>query len=551
MNEATRSPVAQPLKVYQAIARALADNDVTTMFGLMGDANMFMVDSFVRECGGTFVAAANESGGTLMALGYALMSGKVGVCSVTQGPGLTNTVTALVEGVKGSVPMVLLCGDTMPEDREHNQNVAQREFVIAAGAGFEQLRSPKTVAQDVARALRRAMVERRPIALNLPTEFDWAAADYHPIVIRIPESRATVSTSDDLDNAIGIIAAAKRPLILAGRGASSSEAKAAILKLGKRIEAPLATTLKGKDLFLGEDYNLGIFGTVSSATAVDTIMQSDCIIAFGASLNRYTMSNGTFSKGKRIVQVNLEPSEIGKNFQPDAGLVGDPAALAGIIVHWLDEAEIAPSGFCTPELKQKIALEGNEIANGKDGDGTVDYRRALLELDKLLPSDRVLVTDGGRFMRYAWTTLTAPGPRSFVSTVNFSSIGLGLSHAIGASFAAAGRPIVMVAGDGGFMLGGLVEFNTAVRHKVDLIVVVCNDGAYGAEHVKFQNKQMDPAMILFDWPDFAPIAIALGGFGVTVRSQKDWSQVEEAIRQRRGPLLIDVKLDPNRMGHAN
>lgn len=542
----------QTLKLHQAVARSLADNGVDTIFGLIGDANMFTIDSFVHDCGGAFVAAAHEAGGALMALGYASLSGKVGVCSVTHGPAMTNTVTPLVEGVKGSVPMVLLCGDTAVEDRENNQNVAQRDIVMATGAGFEQLRSPRTVAQDVARALRRAIVERRPVALNIPYEFDWSDVEYQPVRVHIPDNRALVSSSDDLDNAIGIIASAKRPVIVVGRGAVSPEARSAILRLARRIEAPLATTLKAKDLFRGEDFNLGVCGTISSPAAVDVILQSDCLISFGASLTYRTTSHGSFLKGKRVVQVNLEPSEVGKNVPLDAGLVGDPAGVADLIVHWLDEAEIASSGWYSDELKEAIAADTVAATGPEEHDnGTVDYRHALARLDRVLPPDRVLVTDGGRFMRGPWTMIATQGPRSFLAPVNFSSIGLGMAHAIGAAFALPGRPIVLATGDGGFMHGGLTEFNTAIRYKLDLIVFVCNDGAYGAEVAKFGHKHpergMAPGLITFEWPDFAPLAIALGGEGVTVRSARDWALAEAAIHQRRGPLLIDIKLDPDRM----
>ena len=147
----------------------------------------------------------------------------------------------------------------------------------------------------------------------------------------------------------------------------------------------------------------------------------------------------------------------------------------------------------------------------------------------------------------AWKTIKTRGPASFVTTINFASIGLGLSHAIGVSQAAPERSIVLLCGDGGFMNGGLVEFNTAVRYKSDLIVVVCNDGAYGAEHHKFLARQMDPGAIVFEWPDFAPVAVALGGEGVTVRAWQDWQLVEKAVKTRSRPLLIDVKLDPTRV----
>ncbi|MBV9881701.1 MAG: thiamine pyrophosphate-binding protein [Sphingomonadaceae bacterium] len=542
-------PAEPPLKVHQAIARALAANGVDTIFGLVGDANMFMIDSFVRDCGGCFVAAGHEAGAAFMAIGYAALAGRIGVCSVTHGPGMVNTATALVHGVRASVPMLLLCGDT--QDIGHSQHVAQRGFAIAAGAGFEQLRSPRTVAQDVARALHRAIAERRPIALDVPDHLDWQEAqDFRPIVARIPESRAVVAASEDLDNAIGIIAAAKRPLVLAGRGAAGPAARQAILKLAARIEAPLATTLKAKDLFRGEDCDLGLFGTLSAPAAVETIMESDCLIAFGASLNDKTMSNGAFRKGKRIVQVNLEPAEIGKHFLPDAGVVGDPAGVAELFHHWLDEAEIPASGFRGEALRERLAADGQ--AAGVDSDGA--YEEALRRLEEILPEDRVLVTDAGRFVVKVWTRMRVRGPDSFLSTVDFGSIGLGLAHAIGAAHAAPGRPVVLLSGDGGFMHGGLAEFNTAVRHGADLVVVICNDRAYGAEVEKYRRRYpdgaMDPGLIAFDWPDFATVATALGGEGLAIRADTDWTAAAEAIRKRTRPLLIDVRLDLLRAARA-
>ncbi|QDC37249.1 thiamine pyrophosphate-binding protein [Sphingobium fuliginis] len=538
-----------PRNVHQAIARALVDNGIDTIFGLMGDANMYMVDSFIRDCGGRFVSSANEAGAIMMALGYASLSGKPGICSVTHGPGLTNTITGIVEGVRGSVPLVLLCGDTDVVDRENLQSAPQREFITDAGAGFEQLRSPKTVAEDVARVLRRAMIERRPVALNAPLDFDWSPVeDYRPVRAQVPEWRATVTASEDLDNAIGMIASARRPVVLAGRGAASAEAREALIALAARIEAPLVTTLKAKDLFRGEAFNLGICGTVSTDSAVEAMMTCDCLISFGASLNKYTLSHGTFAKDKRIVQVNLEATEIGKNLSVDAGLVGDPAAVAKLIIHWLDEAEIPGSGYRTQELQEAIDADvPPPSARSDHGDGTMDYKQSLLRLDELLPTDRVVVTDGGRFMVETWKTIGVTGPANFLTTINFASIGLGLSHAIGATFAKPGQPVVAFCGDGGFMNGGLAEFNTAVRHKADLIVIICNDGAYGAEHHKFLNRQMEPTSIAFDWPDFAPVAVALGGEGVTVRSDEDWAAVSRAIENRTKPLLIDLKLDPSRV----
>ena len=539
------------LKVHQAIARALIDNGVTTLFGLMGEGNLYLTDSFIRDFNGEYVSASNEAGAVLMGLGYSLVAGRVGVSTVTVGPAMTNTITALIQGVKSSTPLVLLAGDTALEDRDSIQSVSQRDFVIAAGAGFEQLRTPATVGQDIGTCFRRAMVERRPIVLNMPTNLQWADADYHPVRYRIPENSQMAPTGDELDNAIGIIAASRRPIILAGRGATSPDAKAAMLQLAERIAAPLATTVKAKDLFNGEDYNLGIFGTLSHPTATDTILQSDCIIAFGASLNMLTTSHGTFVKGKRVIQVNPEAPEVGKNVLVDAGLIGDPATTANLILRWLDEAEIESSQYRSEALRAKLADEVQVFDKiPVSSNGVVDFRYALWCIQKAIPAERILVTDGGRFTRHVWKTFVTPGPRTFIPTTDFGSIGLGFGYAIGAAIADKSKPVVLVIGDGGFMNGGLAEFNTAVRHSANLIVILCNDGCYGAEYLHFEKRGMDPGTSLFNWPDFAPVAVALGGRGLTVRSESDLKLAADAIAAGPGPLLIELKLDPDCMpGH--
>jgi acetolactate synthase-1/2/3 large subunit len=410
-----------PIKVHAAIAKALIDNGVDTIFGVAGDANLFIVDSFVREFKGNYVAAANEAGAALMAIGYANASGKVGVVTVTHGPALTNTLTALVEGVKGQTSLLLLCGDTAVEDKENYQNIAQREVILPTGAGFEQLRSPRTVSLDLATALRRAIFERRPIALNVPIDFEWEDVAYQPVTFKLPEMRSFVPASADLDDAVGIIATAKRPILLAGRGAMHAEARQALLRLAERTGALLATTLRAKDLFRGEAFNIGLFGTLSTPVAVDLIAQSDCIMAFGASLNKLTSDQGALLKGKRVVQCNLEAVEIGKHARPTAGLVGDPGLVADAIIRWLDEAEVVASGFRSDEIERQIKAY-SPAADGKDLSTatTIDMRKALMRLDAAVPPDRVFVTDTGRFMMEPWRLVGVRDPRLFLYPISWS-----------------------------------------------------------------------------------------------------------------------------------
>src|ERR1700738_1976591 len=197
--------VEKPVYFHSAMAKALSDNGVEAMFGVIGDANLYMVDAFVREQQGEYIAAATEASVVLMALGYASVTGKPGVATVTHGPAVTHSLTSRIEGVKAQLPILLLCGDTSVEVLGHPQDCAQRELIVATGAGFEQLRSPATLSQDLARALRRAVLERRPIALNVPINFQWKEVASHKVVRPPPEAQGRLPAGEGFDNPVGII----------------------------------------------------------------------------------------------------------------------------------------------------------------------------------------------------------------------------------------------------------------------------------------------------------------------------------------------------------
>ncbi|GLQ27044.1 thiamine pyrophosphate-binding protein [Sulfitobacter pacificus] len=531
----------KPPYVYQSIAKATREHGVEIMFGLMGDANLFMVDSFVRDCGGRFVPAAHEGSSVLMALSYTHVSGKVGVATVTHGPALTNCMTALTEAARGHVPLVVLAGDTPVENPRHLQGIDQRELAKATGAGFEQLRTPATVGKDVARAFYRAQVERRPIVLNMPADFMLQEGNDDMQVLNVFTAPGGVAQGDILDEAIGMIASARQPLILAGAGAIG--ARAQLIRLADRLEAPLATTLKAKGLFKDHPYNIDIFGTLSTPAAYDLIARADCIVCFGTALHDFTTDRGKLMQDKRIIQIDVEPEAIGGGLHPDAALIADAGMTAETILYWLDEAEVPASGF-TREL-DVASLTTHPAPNQKTSEGFVNFVHALTRLEEALPEDRILVADGGRFMTEVWCRISAPDPQSFVSTVNFGAIGLGLQEAIGAGLAAPDRPVVLFSGDGGFMMGGINEFNTAVRLGLDLIVIVANDSAYGAEHIQFIDRKMDPSLTEFNWPSFAGIAKSLGGDGIEVHSEAELETAIEALKTRKGPFLIELRLDPN------
>ncbi len=432
--------------------------------------------------------------------------------------------------------------------RKASPDVPQREVVLATGAGFEQLRTPLSAAADLATAIRRAQVEKRPIVLNMPADFQWTETEYVPSPSRLVDSGGIRPSDEALDAAVGLIAGANRPVVLAGRGAISAQARAAVVRFAERIGAPVATTLKARGLFRGEPHDLGILGTLSHAVASSTISAADCLIVFGAGLNRHTTVDGSLTEKCRVVHVDDDVRSLGRFVAPDAAVLGDAARSAEEFIALLDEAEIPPSRFASPQLAADLARLRAESDQGVSADGDVDIHTALRRVEAAVPADRTVVTDSGRFIFSSWPTIGAQDPKHFVHTASFGSIGLGMGTAIGAGVGRPGHPILLITGDGGFMLGGLNEFSTAVRHGLDLIVLILNDGSYGAEHIQFVRRGLDPEMSLFDWPDFGPVADALGGRGFTVRTVAELDAALAHLPHRDRPVLIDVHIDPNKVG---
>lgn len=534
---------------HESIARSLRAEGVTSIFGVMGDANLYMMDSFADLDDTQFISTSNEAGAITAANGYARVTGGLGVASVTHGPALTNTLTGLVESVKDRTPVLLVAGDTAVVDRDNFQNIAQRELVVATGAGFEQVRSVETIAEDVAVAVRRAMTERRPIVLNVPIEFQWQQAEHSAGERRWAPVQAVRPAAQALEDAVAVVAAARRPLVISGQGVMSAEARAAVARFAHRIGAPLGTTLRGRDSYRDDPHNIGIVGTISHEVALDVIGDADTVIAFGAGLNKWTTLEGSVLAGRRVVQIDCDRDALHRNGSADVVVLGDAAATADELVEMLDSIEVPATGFASPELAARLTERREDGFVDRSRVGTVDLRSAMIAIESAFPRDRALVYDGGRFIFNAFALFHVEQPRDYVHTVNFGSIGLGMGNAIGAAVGSR-RPTLLVTGDGGFMLGGLAEFNTAVRHGLDLVVAVFNDGAYGAEHIQFRRKELDPSRSTFDWPDFAPVAESLGGRGYTVRSLDDLHRALAELPNRDRPILLDIKLDPDEVDSA-
>jgi thiamine pyrophosphate-dependent acetolactate synthase large subunit-like protein len=525
----------------------LADRGVDVFFGLVGSGN-FTVTNALHAAGAVYYSARHEGGAVMMAYGYARTCGKIGVVSVHQGPGFTNTLTSLTEAAKSRTPLLVLAADTPAEALWSNFKIDQAALATTAGAIAEHVRGTKTAAEDVVRSLRRTQVERRPVVLNIPINVVEAFCADNSLAIPdgpvleppVPSDRSAAEVAD-------LLASSDRPVIVAGRGAALAGAREALEALGDQVGALLATSAVGHGLFAGHPYCVGIAGGFSSSLAVQLLSEADVVLAFGASLNHWTVRHGRlFSPSAKIVQVDLDEEAIGALHRVDVGVVGDAAQAAWAIVGELDQRDVRREGFRSKVPAREIATRRWRDEPYEDR-GTAEYidpRTLTIALDDLLPMERTVATDSGHFLGYPSMYLAVPDQQGFVFPQAFQSVGLGLASGVGAAVARPDRLCVAAIGDGGALMA-LGELETAVRYSLPMVVVIYNDAAYGAEVHHFGPMGHPVDLTRFPDTDFAALARAAGAEGITVRGSGDLPPLKGWLERRDGPLVIDAKVNPD------
>jgi acetolactate synthase-1/2/3 large subunit len=527
----------------ELLARALYAEGVHTLFGVMGDANMHLVESYVEHTPGRYVSAAREDSAVLMAHGYARTTGLPGVATVTCGPGFTNAITALVEVVRSQSPLVLITGVPPESEKAHVQRIDQRALTRVIGADFVRVRSPRSLVADLSLALRRADAQQTPVVLEMP--YDWMnteAVEQEQPLSRAPGPRVRPDEAA-LDRFVDALRHARRPLVIGGRGVALAGAQDALVQLARSLGAPAATTLQAKGLFSGYDASIGVSGHFATDFAKAVIAESDCIVAFGASLNRFTNGLDLLFAGKTVLHCDLDAEQIGRWTPADVALVSDArTALEAIQTRLADHT---PATFAGTVSEARSRWRPEDEFHDESDDSSIDLRTFLIRLNDMLPSSRTIISDSGRFTSAPARYLEVDDPRTMLVTTSFGSIGLALGAGLGAAVGHPDQTTLVVAGDGATMMN-IAEFNSAVRHDLDVILVVVNDRGYGPEyfHLKAEGRNADLA--LFDWPSFADTAVGLGGLGVTVRNRQGLEQLERVLGERgRRPLLIEVVIDPD------
>lgn len=536
--------VSPETSVSAHVALTLARH-IDHVFGVMGNGNAYFLDALERSTDVQFTAVRHEAGGVVAADAYHRASGRLAAATATYGAGFTNTLTALAEAVQAHVPLVLVVGDE-PTSGPRPWDVDQIALASAVGARTYTVGRADAAATTVI-AIEHALTYRVPTVLAIP--YDVAARDAGPVPEapepRLPDPLAPVGpfAAAAVTEIAAALASARRPFLLAGRGAWISGAGDALGELADATGALTASTALGRGVFPRGEFDLGVTGGFGAEAAMELTREADVAVVFGASLNQFTMRFGDlFAPGTRVFQVDMAPAAT----HPHVGgfVRGDAAVVARELVAGVREQGAAPSGW--RESVDVAASRAYDTGADLASDGRLDPRSTAARIAELLPADRVVVSDGGHFIGWAnmFWPVASPDRMMMVGTA-FQSIGLGFPSVAGATLARPEATVVLTTGDGGGLMA-LADLETAVRVAGGRgMAVVWNDAAYGAEVNLYGLKGLAEGPMRIPEVDFAALAAGVGAEGVVVRTLGDlerlatWAAEPAASRPF---LLLDCRI---------
>jgi len=519
----------------KALVKTLEKMGVEVIFGYPGGANLpiykALKGSSIRH-----ILAHHEQGAAHMADGYARVSGKVGVCLATSGPGATNLVTGIATAYMDSSPVIAITGQ-VPSTMIGNdafQEVDTTGITIPITKHNYLVQEAAEIPHVVEEAFYLASTGRKgPVLIDIPkdiqnhefalgSEKKYQLEGYNPTVTGHP---------GQIKKAASLLKNSRKPLVIAGGGVFHSDAFEELSGFVHASGIPVVHTLMGKSAFDNDDpLNFGMFGYHGKVAANTAVTEADCILAVGTRFgDRSTWALSTFAPNAKIIHVDVDPAEISKNVEAFLPIVGD----AGNILSKLTEAV---------EKKDNIEwisyLKQIEASHPLRTEGDQLSVPGVLKIVDELVSDHILVTDVGRHQMFAALYSSLPAGRNFVTSGGLGTMGFGLPAAVGAKVGRPGSTVVMIAGDGSFTMT-CQEIATAAASDIPVIALVMNDASLGMIKQlqdEFYDKSFDASRFA-SFIKYDDLARSLGGEGFRVETEDN---LREALKKAKSNNRITV-----------
>lgn len=520
----------------QLLVNQLYSEGIDTVFSLPGVQIMSIFDSLYEFRDRIrLIQTRHEQATTYMADGYAKASGKPAAAIVVPGPGLLNATAGLGTAYASSSPVLLISGQiqsaSMGKQKGELHEIDDQLDIVEPITKWNQ-RVTKT--EDIPEAIHNAMKELktgrpRPVELEIP--YDFLTDTVEANLIAPSQYPRKEGSQNNIQKAVELLSSSEHPTIIAGGGTTISDASSELLELAELLQAPILTTNQAKGIIPSDHYlNMGTeFAGLGPGQRI--IPDSDVVIGIGTRF----MTDFTINKEQRIIQINIDPDELGRNTRCDIGILGDAKTIVRQILNILQSS-----------VKQRRSRKDSLIQQKKE------FRRELKEiapaqmeiveiLQNKLPGNAVIV--GGITNAAYWNHLAyeVHNPRSYLTSSYFGTLGYAFPTALGAKIAQPEKPVISISGDGGFMFNAQ-ELSTAVKYKINVVALVFNNNAYGASR-RDQTDNYEERYIgtdLFN-PDFKAMAESFGAIGLRSDLTELPKTLDTALNTN-APVLLEVQV---------
>lgn len=540
----------------EAIVDILQQEQVTHLFGIVGSSFLDILDSLYDKQTIEFVGTRHEQGAALMADGYARVTGKPAVCIATNGPGVLNLTYGVGSAFVAHSPVVYIAPSASREhqNRDSTQEFDQVSLFKPITKAAYSVNKVERIPDAIRQAFRIATSGKMgPVLVDIPRDvIAGTSLDIEDLTLDQyrPTSNRTRGDKELIGNAVQNIKNSKKPVIVAGGGVNWSLAAEEVMQLAELTGAAIVTSYGRADAVPNDHPQfLGHLGRLGADEAISSIQETDLIIAAGTRLGQSTTfyDNRFIPESAKIIQIEIDPKELGRNYPISVGIEGDVKSVLADIIEGLQS-----SGELNAGWKAEVISRHSNRLTRLESETLVDTypmkpQRIYGELRKVMPKDAIIALDAGLAPNFGQDRLHFSEPRSLISPLDLGGLGFSFPTAIGAAFGAPDRHVVNFNGDGGFLFNAQ-EFETAVRYNLNLISVVMNNDCWGSEKA-YQKYAFNERYVGADTinPRYDKYAELFGGKGYYVDKIEDIADVFQDALQAGKPSIIEIPTDPDEM----
>ena len=520
----------------EILINCLKEQGVDTIFGYPGGTVLDIYDALYRDGTIRHVITSHEQGAAHAADGYARVTGRVGVCLATSGPGATNLVTGIATAFMDSIPVVAITGNVGLNmlGRDSFQEIDITGITMPITKHNFIIKDVKDLAPAIRQAFKIANSGRKgPVLIDILKNVQIAETDYEPYT---PEklTKKPVQKSA-VEDAVKAINAAKKPLIMLGGGCIASEAEEEISSLAEKLDAPVACTLMGLGAYpAGDARFMGMMGMHGTATSARLALESDCIIALGTRFSdRVALNRDKFAQQKTVVQVEIDNAEIDKNVNVTYSVLGDVKEALKTMLPLIETVKDRPFMQEAAELKKAEKAKRPNLELG---------HKVIIGASEIAGDDDIVVTDVGQHQMWTAQYYPVKKPRTFCSSGGLGTMGYGLGAAIGAAFGS-GKHVILVTGDGCFNMN-LNELSTAVTENLPITILLMNNRALGMVRQwqkLFYNNRFSQTDIRKK-TDYVKFAESFGAKGMKIEKEEDIAPVLKEALSTPSPVVVDCRI---------